>query len=54
LSFIENRTEWWPVFFNDSAGRTIEAVVHVGGKALTNIQKQNELIELANTWAKKP
>lgn len=52
LSFVKNKTEWWPVFFNDSTGRTIEAKVQMGNRVLTDVQKQNELIELANTWAK--
>ncbi len=52
LSFVESKTEWWPIFFNDSTGRTIAAEVQMGNKVLTNVQKQNELIELANTWAK--
>lgn len=52
LSFVDEKTEWWPVFFNDSSGRTIEAEIKMGDRVLTNVQKQNELIELANTWAK--
>ncbi len=52
LSFIENKTEWWPVGFNDNTGRTIEAETKMGNRVLTNVQKQNELIELTNTWAK--
>lgn len=52
LSIVGNKTEWWPVFFNDSTGRTIDAEIQMGGKTLTNVQIQNELIDLANTWAK--
>lgn len=52
LSFTEKKSEWWPVFFEDSAGHTIEAEVLLGGRTLTNLHKQKELIELANTWAK--
>lgn len=52
LTFVDNKTEWWPVFFNDNSGQTIEAEIKLGNRVLTNVQKQNELIDLANTWAK--
>ncbi len=52
LSFTDKKTEWWPVYFTDSTGRTIEAETKLGDRVLTNVHKQNELIELANTWAK--
>ena len=52
LLFIENKAEWWPVGFTDNTGRAIEAEVQMGNRVLTNVQKQNELIELSNTWAK--
>ena len=52
LLSVGKKTEWWPIFFNDCTGRTIEAEVQMNGRVLTNVQKQNELIDLANTWAK--
>lgn len=52
LTFVDDKTEWWPVVFNDSSGRKIEAEIKMGDRLLTNVQKQNELIELANTWAR--
>lgn len=44
--------EWWPVHFSDEAGRTIQAEVELAGRTMTNVHLQNELIELANAWAK--
>lgn len=44
--------ELWPVYFNDKAGRTLQAEMTFGGKVMTNAHLQNELIDLANTWGK--
>lgn len=52
VSVTDRKTEWWPISFVDSTGRAIDAEVKLGDRTLTNVQKQNELIQLADTWAK--
>lgn len=52
LLVFEDKIEWWPIQFTDISGRKLDAEIKIGDRVLTNIHKQNELIELANSWAK--
>lgn len=49
---MDERLDWWPTEFEASDGRKVSAELVSGGKRLTNVQSQSELIETANTWGK--
>ena len=49
---MDERLDWWPTEFEASDGRKISTEILSGGKRLTNVQAQSELIETANTWGK--
>ena len=43
---------WWPISYNNIHGETISCETQLNGKVLTNLLKQDSLIELAESWAK--
>lgn len=43
---------WWPVVYISQSGSELRAETHVNGRILTNIHMQNELVALAESWAK--
>jgi hypothetical protein len=49
---MDEKSDWWPTNFEASDGRKVSAELLSGGKRLTNVKAQSELIETANTWGK--
>ena len=52
---IENHNDceiWWPIEYNSASGEHLQAEVDVKGRKLVNLQKQQALLEVAETWAK--
>jgi hypothetical protein len=44
--------EWWPVEWMSRDGKKLCAEIALEGRRLTNLQIQNELIDISNTWGK--
>lgn len=49
---IGGKETWWPVSYCSASGDVINCETVSNGKTLTNVSKQDVLIELAESWAK--
>lgn len=43
---------WWPVSYSNIHGESVSCEMQFNGKTLTNIAKQDYLVELAESWAR--
>jgi hypothetical protein len=43
---------WWPIEYSGTNGEIIKAETQVNGRTLVNLSCQNDLIEVAETWAR--
>lgn len=42
---------WWPIEYRSLEGEILACERNLNGKTLVNVSKQNQLIDLAETWA---
>ncbi len=46
------RELWWPIEYSSISGETIACEKLINGKTMVNLARQDQLIDIAETWAK--
>ena len=52
IETVAGREVWWPIQYIGSNGEIIKSETELNGRTLVNLQRQNELVTLAETWAR--